>query len=59
MQALITKPGVQELLDAWLKAKETERTWAEYRLQVEQAILAQYSDEVEAIRAQLKQSTQL
>jgi uncharacterized protein (UPF0212 family) len=59
MQVLTIKTGIQELIDAWTKAKETEKTWQEYRLQVEAAILAQYEQEIEAVRAQLSQSTQL
>ena len=59
MQILPVKPGVQELIALWEKAKETEKTWNDYRLQVEATILAHYEQEINEIRSQLKQSTQL
>ncbi len=59
MQVLPVKPGVQELISLWEKAKDTERTWNEYRLQVEAAILTHYEQELGEIRSQLKQSVQL
>ena len=59
MQALLIKPGVQDLINAWLSAKETEKTWSEYRLQVENALLAHYEQEIGEIKAGLAQATQL
>lgn len=59
MQALTIKPGVEELIALWHRSKETEKTWNDYRLQVEATILAHYEQEISEIRSQLKQSTQL
>ncbi len=59
MQLLTVKPGVEELIALWEKAKETEKTWSDYRLQVEATILAHYEQEINEIRSQLKQSSQL
>lgn len=59
MQALTLKPGIQELIDSWHKAKDVEKTWNEYRVQIENTIAQHYEPEFAEIKAQLAQATQL
>jgi hypothetical protein len=59
MSVFVLKPGVRDLIDGWHRAKEVEKTWQEYRLKCEEAILAQYPDELAELKGQLKQGTSL
>lgn len=59
MQALVLKPGIQDLINLWHKAKESEKTWQDYRGQLEATICAHYEQELAEIKAALAQSTQL
>ena len=59
MKALITKPGVDQLISGWHSAKEAEKSWAEHRRQIEVMIAEQYGVEVSEVTALLEQGTAL
>lgn len=59
MKTLTLKPGIDEIIKSWHAAKETERTWQEYRRQLEEVIASHYEQEFNEVRAQLAQSVQL
>lgn len=59
MQTLTLKPGIDEILNLWHRSKESEKTWIEYRGQLEATIIAHYEQEIGEIKAALAQSTQL
>lgn len=59
MQTLTLKPGIDEMINLWHRSKETEKTWQDYRGQLEATIVAHYEQELAEIKAALAQSTQL
>lgn len=59
MQTLTLKPGIDEIINLWHKSKESEKSWQDYRGQLEAAICTHYDAEFSEIRAALAQSTQL
>ncbi len=59
MKTVPVTPELQQLLDAWHQAKEVERSWAEYRRQVEDQILAANPELIASLDSALDSSTAL